>query len=92
MRLIRFLIALLFVAVGVVIGALNPQPVAVDLGFATLPATLGVALLVAVLVGVVLGGLMLSASVILPLRQALRRARSARTAAPSSTRGPEGEA
>ena len=91
MRLIRFLIALLFVAAGVVIGALNPQLVAVDLGFATLPATLGVALLVCILVGVVLGGLMLSASAILPLRQELRRARSARIAAQSASHTQEGK-
>jgi uncharacterized integral membrane protein len=88
MRLIRFLIALLFVAIGVVTGALNPQPITIDLGFATLPATVGVALLVAILVGAVLGGAMLSASVILPLRQELRRARSTRAATPPA-RDPE---
>jgi len=73
MRLIRFLIALLFVAAGVLIGALNPQAVVIDLGFVELPATLGVALLVSVLIGAILGGLMLSVSLVLPLRQQLRR-------------------
>jgi lipopolysaccharide assembly protein A len=73
MRLIRFLIALLFVAAGVLIGALNPRAIVIDLGFVELPATLGVALLVSVLIGVVLGGLMLSVSLVLPLRQQLRR-------------------
>jgi lipopolysaccharide assembly protein A len=82
MRLIRFLIALLFVAIGVVTGALNPQPVTIDLGFATFPTTVGIALLVFILAGAVLGGLMLSASVILPLRQDLRRSRSTRVVVP----------
>ncbi len=78
MRLIRALIALLCIAVGVVVGALNPQPVELDLGIAVLRGTLGVSLLVALLLGAVAGGLMLAASVILPMRQQLRRARSPR--------------
>lgn len=78
MRLIRFLIALLCIAVGVVVGALNPQPVALDFGFISLRGTLGVSLLIALLVGAIAGGLMLAASVILPLRQQLRRARAQR--------------
>lgn len=89
MRLIRLLIALLFAAIGVVSGALNPLAVAIDLGFVKLPATLGVALLVSVLIGAILGGLMLSASVILPLRKELRRARAMRMPAQSDP-DPEG--
>ncbi len=80
MRLIRFLIALLCIAAGVVVGALNPQPVSLDFGFATVRATLGVSLLVALLLGVIAGGAMLAASVVLPLRQQLRRERAARAA------------
>jgi len=81
MRLIRWLIALLCLAVGVVVGALNPQPVALDLGVATLHSTLGVCILLALLLGVVAGGLVLVVSTVLPLRQRLRReARSARQA------------
>jgi lipopolysaccharide assembly protein A len=76
MRLIRLLIALLCIAAGVVVGALNPQPVSLDFGFISLRGTLGVSLLVALLVGAIAGGLMLAASVILPLRQQLRRARA----------------
>jgi putative membrane protein len=84
MRLIRFLIALLFVAVGVLIGALNPQAVVLDLGFVELPATLGVALLVSVLIGAILGGLMLSVSLVLPLRQQLRRTNARQVTPPGS--------
>ena len=77
MRLIRFLLAIVFLAVGLVVGALNPQPVVLDLGFGAWRATLGVSVLVALLVGVVVGGLVLSASVVLPLRQRLRKALAA---------------
>jgi lipopolysaccharide assembly protein A len=82
MRLIRFLIGLLCIAAGVVVGALNPQPVSLDFGFVTLQGTLGVSLLMALLVGAIAGGAMLSASVILPLRRQLHRARAHRGASP----------
>ncbi len=74
MRLIRLLIAILFLAVGLIVGALNPQPVGLDLGIATLHASLGVTVLIALLVGVIAGGLVLTASVVLPLRRRLRLA------------------
>ena len=77
MRLIRLLIALLCLAVGLAVGALNHQPVVIDLGFNTLHATLGVGLLVALLLGALIGGLAVTASVVLPLRQRLRRAGTA---------------
>lgn len=73
MRLLRLLVALFFLAAGLAVGALNPQPVAIDLGFAILHATLGIALLVALLLGVIAGGLVLAVSVVLPLRKRLRR-------------------
>ena len=79
---------MLFVAAGVCVGALNAHPIAIDLGVAVLPVTLGVALLVCVLIGAILAGLALSASVILPLRRALRRARAQLAAAtPRDTGG-----
>src|SRR3546814_4418845 len=81
MRLIRFLIALLCIAAGVVVGALNPQPVSLDLGFTTLRGTLGVSMLIALLVGAIAGGLVLAASVVVPLRQQLRRERARHAAA-----------
>ena len=73
MRLLRVLVGFFFIAAGLAIGALNPQPVAIDLGFATLHATLGVAILVSLLAGVFAGGLVLAVSVVLPLRKRLRR-------------------
>jgi lipopolysaccharide assembly protein A len=82
MRLIRWLIALLCLAVGIVVGALNPQPVALDLGMATLHSTLGVSVLLSLLLGVIVGGLVLVASVVVPLRQRLRREVRARQTPP----------
>lgn len=77
MRLLRLLVALLCLAIGVAIGALNPQPVALDLGATTLRMPLGLAILATLLIGVVIGGLILALSVVLPLRQQLRRTRIA---------------
>ena len=74
MRLIRFFVALVCLVLGAVVGALNRQPVSIDLGFANIPSNLGIALLVALLAGVLVGGLAITASVVLPLRQRLARA------------------
>ena len=83
MRLLRILIALLFVALGAAIGGLNPQRIALDLGFATVDSSLGVLVLSALLAGAVAGGLILSLGVIVPLRRKLERLRR-QAAAPSS--------
>lgn len=81
MRVIRLLIALAFVALGIALGALNRQPVTLDLAGATVPTTLGVALLMALLAGAVIGGLAIGASMVLPLQQKLRRLQVRRPAA-----------
>ena len=57
MRLLRLLVAVAFVAMGAIVGALNRQATIVDAGFALIPTTLGVALLTTLLLGVALGGL-----------------------------------
>jgi len=80
MRVLRLLVACLFLAAGALLGALNPQPVSIDLGPASLQAGLGASLLGAMLVGVAACGLLLSAAVILPLRLRLRRMQDGRTA------------
>lgn len=77
MLLIRLLIAALCIAAGVALGALNPQPVTLDLGVVVLSSTLGVMLLATLLLGAIAGGAMLVASVVLPLKQKLRRAQAA---------------
>jgi uncharacterized integral membrane protein len=75
MRALRLLIALLSIAAGVAIGALNPQPVTLDLGIVVLHSTLGIVLLATLLLGAVAGGSVLAVSVVLPLQRRLRRAR-----------------
>jgi len=57
MRLIVTLILLLFIAAGIVLGALNADLVAYDLGFARLSLPKGAALLLALVIGWLLGGL-----------------------------------
>ena len=69
MRLVRWLTALLCLAAGAIVGALNAQPVSLDLGFTVLRATLGVCVLVALLLGVVLGGLVAVAGLARPIRR-----------------------
>ena len=83
MRLLRMLAAMACLAMGIAVGALNPQTITLDLGIAELHTTLGVAILVSLLAGVVIGGTVLTASVVLPLRQRLRRAEAERASARS---------
>ena len=77
MRVLRLLVACLFLAAGALLGALNPQPVSIDFGPASLHAGLGVSLLGALLVGVAACGLLLSALVIVPMQLRLRRLQAA---------------
>lgn len=76
MRPLRILVALVFAAAGLVLGALNPQRVTLDLGVAGLDASLGVMLL-----GALGAGLAMALGVVLPLRRQLQRARTAGSAA-----------
>ncbi|MFT3896157.1 MAG: lipopolysaccharide assembly protein LapA domain-containing protein [Thermomonas sp.] len=85
MRVLRLLVACLFLAAGALLGALNPQAVTIDFGPASLHAGLGASLLGALLVGVAACGLLLSALVIAPLKLRLRRLQTA--AASTSTAG-----
>ncbi len=80
MHMIRLLVAIVCIALGAIIGALNRQTILVDLGAAQIPTTLGIALLVALLLGVLLGGLAIAASVVLPLRRQLARSNRERNA------------
>jgi putative membrane protein len=85
MRLIRSLIALGFVALGIVFGALNREAVRVDLWFAAFEGRLGLVLLAVLLAGAVLGGLVVTLGVVLPLRRSLARNRAE---APNTERTP----
>ena len=74
MRPLRAFLAIVFLVVGLVLGALNAEPATVDLGAFEVRAGLGVILLCTLLAGVLAGGLAIVVSVVLPLRRALRRA------------------
>lgn len=77
MRLIRLIAAIACILLGAVVGALNTQPVALDLGIATIRASLGLSMLVALSLGVLVGGGILAIAVVAPLRRRLRRAENA---------------
>jgi uncharacterized integral membrane protein len=77
MRLIKSLIALCFVVLGVVFGALNRQPVRVDLWFDAIDGRLGLILLSVLLLGAFIGGLVVTAGVVWPLRRRIHRSGSA---------------
>lgn len=57
MRLLVILLLLLFIAAGIVLGALNADLVGYDLAFAHIELPKGAALLAALVVGWLLGGL-----------------------------------
>jgi len=81
MRLLRVLIGMSCLAAGVALGALNPQPVDLDLGFGMFRPTLGLLLLATLMVGAVAGGLATMVSVVLPMR---RRGRATTPNAPDA--------
>ena len=75
--LLQVLIALAFVAGGVLFGAFNPQTVIVDFHVAQAPVSLGVALLIALFVGSTLGGIAVTVGIVWPLQRRLRKAERA---------------
>jgi putative membrane protein len=77
MRLIRLIVAIACILLGAIVGALNTQPVLLDLGIASVRASLGLSVLVALLLGVLVGGTILAIGVVAPLRRRLRRAENA---------------
>ena len=76
MRLIKSLIALCFVVLGVIFGALNKQHVHVDLWFNGFDGRLGLTLLSVLLLGALIGGLAVTASVVWPMRRRTPPSRS----------------
>ena len=72
MRLIRLVAAIAFLLLGGVVGALNTQPVRLDLGVVQFEASLGVLGLVLLALGLLLGAALIALGVVLPLRRRLR--------------------
>ncbi|HTA65918.1 MAG TPA: lipopolysaccharide assembly protein LapA domain-containing protein [Xanthomonadaceae bacterium] len=83
--LLQILMAVLFVAAGVLFGAFNPQAVAIDFHAFQVPASLGVALLMALLLGAALGGVAVMVGIVWPLRRRVRKL--AREAASAQSSG-----
>lgn len=77
MRLLQLLLALVFIAAGVVFGALNPQTTVLDFYYLHQPVGVGVALLVTLFIGAMLGGMAITVGVVWPLRSKLRKAQKA---------------
>ncbi len=83
--LMQLVIALAFVAGGVLFGAFNPQTVTLDFHLLRIHASLGVAVLIAVLIGAMLGGIAVAVGVAWPLQRRLRKARREIAASASAT-------
>lgn len=73
MRLLAILILMIFIAAGVVLGALNADLVSYDLAFAQVQLPKGAALLGALVIGWLLGGLTAWLGVSLGQRRLRRR-------------------
>ncbi|KRG47839.1 hypothetical protein ARC20_02660 [Stenotrophomonas panacihumi] len=86
MKVFQLLLMLAFLLVGLIIGALNSQPILIDFAFSSIATTSGVAIIVSLLAGVLIGGALVLAVMVLPLYSKLRLANkqvaAARVAAP----------
>lgn len=85
--LLQLLIALAFVAGGVVFGAFNPQAVTLDFHLLQVHASLGVAILVALFVGALLGGIAVVVGLVWPLQRRLRKTVASSTTIASTRSG-----
>ena len=85
MPLLKTLLALAFIMIGIVFGALNRDAMHIDLFFTTLQASIGLTVLLVLLLGCLLGGMVVLATVVWPMRGALARAEKA--AEKSATEG-----
>lgn len=88
MRLLFLLICLVFVAAGILFGALNPSPARVDFYWFDFNASLGALLLLAAFIGAVGGGVAVWVGKVWPLQRSLRRARREQARAPATPATP----
>ena len=79
MNTFRLVVALLFLAYGLIIGVLNTQPITLKLVFSEFQTSSGVGIMLSLLLGVVIGGLIVVATVVWPLYAKLRKATRAAT-------------
>lgn len=85
MNVFRLIIALLFLATGLLIGVLNTQPITLKLLFAQIETSSGVAIILSLLAGVIIGGLIAVATLVWPLYTKLRKANKQVAAPPAPT-------
>ncbi len=86
MNMFRLVVALLFLAYGLIIGVLNTQPITLKLLFTEFQTSSGVGIMLSLLLlGVVVGGLIVLATLVWPLYAKLRKA--TRAVAPSQDAG-----
>ena len=85
MPLFKTLLALAFIIMGIVFGALNRDVMRIDLFFTTLQASVGLTVLLVLLLGCLLGGLVVLATVVWPMRANLIKAE--KVAAKTPTEG-----
>lgn len=85
MPLLKTLLALAFIVIGIVFGALNRDVMRIDLFFATLQASIGLTVLLVLLLGCLLGGLVVLATVVWPMRANMTKVE--KSAAKISTEG-----
>lgn len=88
MNMFRLIVALVFLVIGLVIGFLNDSPaITLDLIFFQWSTTPGNAIILSLLTGVVIGGLIVLATLVLPLYAKLRKAGKAQAPAASTSTG-----
>jgi uncharacterized membrane protein YciS (DUF1049 family) len=71
--LLKFLMAVVFTAAGILFGAFNAQTVHIDFHLFQITASLGVSLLVALFIGAALGGIAVTVGIVWPLQRRLRK-------------------
>ncbi|PZP61856.1 MAG: hypothetical protein DI597_07655 [Pseudoxanthomonas spadix] len=74
MNIVRLIIALVCLAIGLVIGILNTQPITLNLLVTQISTGSGAAIIVSLLAGVCIGALIVLATVAWPLYARLRKA------------------
>ena len=82
------LLALAAVALGLVVGTLNSDPVAVDLLWIQIEWPLGLVILTALMIGFGIGLLIIWLTTVLPIRMQLRKFRQAARDSSDGTLGP----
>lgn len=85
MNYVRLVVALVFLAAGMVVGVLNTQPITLRLLFTDVQTSSGVAIILALLSGVLIGGAIVLATLVLPLYAKLRKAQKGQEAVSASS-------